>query len=106
LGLVGSVRADAGPYAPAAAVEPGAQPMVSDQAITADIQARLEKIQVLRNSQVTIATKDGTVTLTGTVPNVFAKDKALEAVRATPGVAVVNDQLRLEISSPQAPTRN
>ena len=106
LGMVGLVRAQAQPYQAPAPVQPAARPMVSDEAITADLQARLEQIQLLRKAQVTIATKEGVVTLTGTVPNMFAKDKAVEAARATPGVVQINDQLRLDISSPQAPTRN
>jgi osmotically-inducible protein OsmY len=66
----------------------------------------MEEMKLLHRAQVTIATQDGVVTLTGTVPNDFARDQALEAARSTPGVVRLNDQLRLDISSPSAPTRN
>jgi hyperosmotically inducible protein len=90
--------------APAQAYAP--QPAVPDQSITADIHAKLQNIKLLRNAQVTIATKDGVVTLAGTVASDFARDQALDAARSTPGVMRIDDQLRLDISSPQAPTRN
>jgi len=105
-GLGGAARAQGYATPPAATVEPNVQPAVTDASITADIHAKMEQMKLLRRAQVTIATQDGVVTLTGTVPNDFARDQALEAVRATPGVLRVNDQLRLDISSPSAPTRN
>jgi osmotically-inducible protein OsmY len=105
-GLGGAARAQGYATPPAATVQPTVQPAVTDASITADIHAKMEEMKLLRRAQVTIATQDGVVTLTGTVPNDFARDQALEAVRATPGVVRVNDQLRLDISSPSAPTRN
>jgi hyperosmotically inducible periplasmic protein len=108
IGLAGSggaARAQA--YAPAAPpVTAGAQPAVTDASVTADIHAKLEQNKLLRNAQVTIATKEGVVTISGTVPSDFARDQVMETVRSTPGVVRVDDQLRLDISSPSAPTRN
>jgi hypothetical protein len=105
-GLGGVAHAQAYGTPPTATVEPNVQPAVTDASITADIHGKMEQMKLLRRAQVTIATQDGVVTLTGTVPNDFARDQALEAVRSTPGVLRVNDQLRLDISSPSAPTRN
>jgi hyperosmotically inducible protein len=94
--------------APAAegSTQAAAQPAMTDASITSDIRGRLEQNKLLRNSQVTIVAKDGVVTVTGTVASDFARDKVMEAVRSTPGVVRVEDQLRLDISSPSAPTRN
>jgi len=83
-----------------------AQPATSDATITAAIIAKLEGNKVVANSQVTVATMNGVVTLVGTVPNDFARDQILDATRSTAGVTKVDDHLRLDISSPQAPTRN
>jgi hyperosmotically inducible protein len=106
LGLAGAARAQAYATPPAGTVEPNVQPAVTDASITANIHAKMEEMKLLHRAQVTIATQDGVVTLTGTVPNDFARDQALEAARSTPGVVRLNDQLRLDISSPSAPTRN
>ena len=113
VGIAGLTAAGLGPVAgarPAAAavvVEASEQqPQSSDAMITAVIQAKLESIKLLRQAQVTIATTNGVVTLVGTVPSDFARVQALDAVRGTPGVTRVDDHLRLDVSSPEAPTRN
>jgi len=104
VGLGGPAQAQTGAYGPP--VVPNVQPAVPDESITSNIHAKLEQIRLLRQAQVTIATKDGIVTLVGTVPSEFARSQALDAARGTPGVVRVDDQLRLDISSPQAPSRN
>ena len=80
--------------------------VVSDAAITQSIKAKLENSNVMRRSQVTIASEAGFVTLVGLVPDQFARDQSLEAARATPGVVKIDDQLRFDISSPSAPARS
>jgi osmotically-inducible protein OsmY len=82
-----------------------AQPAMTDEAIVTNIKARLDGNKLVRNAQVRVSSIDGEVTVLGTVPTDFARDAVMEAVRATPGVVRVNDQMRLEISSPHAPTR-
>ncbi|HEY7373655.1 MAG TPA: BON domain-containing protein [Polyangia bacterium] len=104
--LAGAAHAQGYGTPPAPTVQPNVQPAVTDSSITAEIHAKMDQSKLLHRAQVTIATQDGVVTLTGTVPNDFARDQALEAVRSTPGVLRLNDQLRLDISSPQAPARN
>jgi hyperosmotically inducible protein len=79
---------------------------VSDENITADIRARMLENVMLRSAQVTIASTNGVVTLVGMVSSQTAKEQAVQTARATPGVVRVDDMLRLDISSPQAPTRN
>jgi hyperosmotically inducible protein len=108
MGLGAAPARGAEPYAPPMAVEPNTQPApaMTDAAITSTIQAKMEESVLLRKAQITIATKDGVVTLVGTIPSNFARDEALDAVRSTPGVVRFDDHLRLDIASPQAPTRN
>jgi hyperosmotically inducible protein len=114
LGAVGLMVAAGGPaaaqgYPPAAPVvvaQAGAQPAMSDVNITADIKARMEQNVLLRRAQLTIATTNGVVTLSGMVPSQTAKEQAVEAAKATPGVVRVDDMLRLDVSSPQAPSQN
>lgn len=106
IGLALGAAAEARPAAAATIVMAEAQPTSADAAITAAIKGKLDGNKVVGNAQVTIATMNGVVTLVGTVPNDFARDQILEATRTTPGVAKVDDHLRLDISSPQAPTRN
>jgi hypothetical protein len=107
LAAAGPARA-AEPYAAAAPVQRVyVQPVVvSDDAITQGIQQRLADDKLLRHAQVTVSSVSGVVTLVGTVPSTFARDNVLEAARATPGVVRIDDQLRLNISSPEAPTWN
>jgi hypothetical protein len=92
----------------AAEAEPQPQPVVvtPDDAITTTIKAKLEDNKILRNSQVTVASTNGVVTLVGTVATPFARDQVLEAARSTPGVVRIDNQLRFDISSPSAPARS
>jgi hyperosmotically inducible protein len=83
-----------------------AQPAITDATITESIKAKLQDDKTLRTSQVTVISKEGVVTVVGTVHNEFARDQVFEAVRSTPGVLRVDDQLRIDVSSPQGQTRN
>jgi hyperosmotically inducible protein len=100
-----AARADT-PYGSTGVAQAEAQPTVSDANITADIRAKLLENVLLRPAQITIASTNGVVTLVGMVPSQTAHEQALAAARATAGVVRVDDMLRLDISSPQAPTRN
>jgi hypothetical protein len=81
-------------------------PTITDDGITASITTRLQELILLRNAQMTISTKNRVVTLVGMVPSDFARQQALEVARTTLGVVQIDDQLRLPVWSPQAPTRN
>lgn len=82
------------------------QPEITDATITADIKTKLENNKLLRNERISVVSTNGVVTLIGTVPSELARDEAVEAARSTPGVVRVDDDgLRLDISSPNAPTR-
>jgi hypothetical protein len=85
---------------------PVVPPTITDAGITASITVRLQELILLRNAQVTISTKNRVVTLVGMVPNDMAHQQALQVARSTLGVVMIDDQLRLPIWSPQAPTRS
>ena len=84
----------------------GAPVVITDEQITSAIIGKLLQKKMLKTAQITVSSVNGFVTVTGTVHNLFGHDEALEAVRSTPGVLRIDDQLRLDISSPAAPTRN
>ena len=94
------------PYASTGVAGVEAQPALSDASIANDIRARLLENPLLRNAQIAISSTDGKVTLSGMVQSQTAKAQAVDLARGTPGVVKVDDMLRLDISSPQAPTRN
>ena len=94
------------PPPPVVVVEAEAQPVITDQAITASIKARLQDNKMLQNAQVTFFSTNGIVTVVGMVPSSFAYDDVMEAVRSTPGVLRVDDQLRINVASPSAPQQH
>jgi len=65
----------------------------SDRALT--YQARQRCDRLTPGSTVTIYSRNGTITLTGTVPNDGDRLAVVSAVRSTPGVVAVNDQLQI-----------
>jgi osmotically-inducible protein OsmY len=77
-----------------------------DNQVIAAITSSLDTNPRLRGSQITVANEAGTVTLTGSVTSVTARNEAVETARATPGVVSVNNMLRLLVQSPQAPVPN
>jgi len=104
---VGPAAAQSAPPPPTVAMAAAeTQPAITDESITSVVKAKLESIKLLRHAQVIVATENGVVTLVGIVPNDFARVQAVDAARNTVGVVRVDDQLRMDISSPQAPTRN
>jgi len=110
-GTAGSALAQAQPPPRAAlAVEPDApsqpQRAYTDAAITADIKAKMDASQMLRHSDIDIVTESGVVTLVGVVPSDFARARAVELAKSTPGVVRVDNLLRLNVASPEAPSQN
>jgi osmotically-inducible protein OsmY len=75
--------------------------------VTSNVRAELAGDRALKGSTIHVSTSDeGVVLLSGSVPSVTAQREAVELTSSIPGVAVVNNQLRLVIASPQAPTPN
>ena len=77
-----------------------------DAAITAGIKARIDANKLFRNAQLIVSTSNGHVVLSGMVTNDFSHEEALHIARTTVGVKEIDDQIRMEVSSPSAPTRN
>jgi osmotically-inducible protein OsmY len=73
--------------------------------VTTNVREQLAGDRLLKGAVITVATSpSGVVTLVGDVPSVTAKSEAVALARGTPGVVEVRDQLRLDISSPNAPS--
>ena len=107
LGAVASAAAQTPPPPSATyVVEAEARPVITDASITADITVRLENLVMLRNAQLTISTTHGVVTLVGMVPTDFGRQEALRVAKTTPGVIMIDDQMRLPVWSPSAPLPN
>jgi hyperosmotically inducible protein len=68
----------------------------SDTAITAELKAKITDDELLDNTDVSVETENGAVTLTGTVHSEAQKQRAEELAKNTTGVATVNDQLVIE----------
>jgi len=64
-----------------------------DASITTRTKADLSAEPLLRESAISVDTKDHVVTLKGTVPSIPAKDRAAEIARAVGGVTGVVNQL-------------
>lgn len=114
LAAVGLVAGAAGPALAEEQPEPGGETVIRapqdraalDASITNDIKAKLENEKLLRHADVIISTQNGVVTLVGMVDTPFARDRAVDVATQSSGVAYVNDMLRLNIASPNAPSRN
>lgn len=76
----------------------GATQDITDTAITAGVKAKLAVSRDLDSSDITVATANGKVTLTGSVNDTAARSAAETATRSVAGVNGVNN--RLSVSSP------
>jgi hyperosmotically inducible periplasmic protein len=83
----------------------GATQDITDTAITAGVKAKLAMERDLDSSDITVATADGTVTLTGSVSNAAAKSAAESAARSVAGVSDVSNRLSVSSPSVAAATR-
>ena len=108
LGAVAPAAAQAPPPPVVRAAEeaPPAPLPNPDAAIVASMKTRILENKMLRSAQIIISSQAGYVTLSGMIANEFAHEEALHIARTTVGVVRIDDQLRMEISSPSAPARN
>lgn len=83
----------------ACALLPGCSKARNDQTIATDIKANLFSDSQTKTADIEVAVKDGTVTLTGNVPDENARYEAFKIAKETPGVANVEDQMTLPASS-------
>ncbi len=65
----------------------------SDMGVTAKVKAKFAADDVVKSSQIDVATKNGIVTLTGNVDSAGAKNRALELARGTSGATSVVDMI-------------
>jgi osmotically-inducible protein OsmY len=81
----------------------GADRAMDDGAITATIKREYLASADLRRVDIGVSTKNGVVTLVGTVPSDGARRMAIEMARQTAGVTRVDDHLRVIGSAPADP---
>jgi hyperosmotically inducible protein len=65
----------------------------SDAGITTSVKSKMAADDTVKAYQIDVDTKDGVVTLTGTVPTPTAKEQAIIIARSTDGVRSVVDNL-------------
>src|SRR5690349_18505517 len=73
----------------------GNKSTASDQQLTTEIQAKLYADAATKPANVTVAVKDGIVTLSGDVPNSDVELQAMKLANGTQGVRSVNDQMKI-----------
>jgi hyperosmotically inducible protein len=91
------------PAKPAAA-KPAAAP-VDDATITAAVKAKLSKTPSLKTASLNAASKDGVVTLTGSVKTGGLKGVATNVAKSVKGVKKVDNQITVEAKT-MAPAAN
>ena len=75
--------------------EEGGSDEGKDRWITAQIKTHIFNTDALNGSDISVDTKNGVVTLGGTVPSEKGRERAVELARATDGVERVVDHLRI-----------
>ena len=77
----------------AAAAGAKAEARVEDGMVTAAVKAKLLADQTVSGMRIDVDTRDGVVTLTGTVAHAAARTRANELARSTEGAHRVEDRL-------------
>lgn len=67
----------------------------TDAVVTASVKTRLAADDLVKASDITVATTDHVVTLRGTVPGKAAKERAVTIAKGTAGVTSVVDELKI-----------
>ena len=70
--------------------------VTSDSAITTKIKGKYAADDVVSVFNISVRTYEGTVTLSGTVGSILARERAETLARETSGVNVVNNQIIIE----------
>ena len=73
--------------------------VAADSAITTKIKSKYVADSVVNAFNVSVKTWEGTVTLSGSVGSILARDRAVSIARETGGVKAVNDQIVIEDKS-------
>jgi hypothetical protein len=82
---------------------PGCSHRVNDEAIARDIQGKISSDPDTRDSQISVAAKDGKVTLSGTAKSPAAQQKIGQIAREEPGARGVDDQTKVEPYAEEQP---
>jgi hyperosmotically inducible protein len=82
----------------------GQPPADPDASIVTDIRTKFDDDPVLRRTRINIVSANGVVTLSGGAPTGIARDRAVQYARETAGVFRVDNLIRLDVTSPEAPT--
>jgi hyperosmotically inducible periplasmic protein len=69
----------------------------SDPGVTTAVKTKLAADDTVKAYKINVDTKDGVVTLLGTVDTPAAKERAVEIAKATKGVNSVVDELTIEV---------
>ncbi|HSE39714.1 MAG TPA: BON domain-containing protein [Acidobacteriota bacterium] len=77
----------------------GTEDKRSDTVITTELKAKITDDELLDNTDVSVDTENGVVTLTGTVHNADQEQRANELAKNTEGVVSVKSNLRIEPES-------
>jgi hyperosmotically inducible protein len=70
--------------------------VAADSAITTSIKGKYVADSLVSVFNIGVRTYEGTVTLSGTVGSILARDRAVSLARETDGVVTVNDQIIIE----------
>jgi len=70
--------------------------VTSDSTITTKIKGKYAADDVVSIFSISVRTYEGTVTLSGTVGSILARERAEELARETNGVNAVNNQITIE----------
>jgi BON domain len=79
----------------------GCSHSVSDEAIARDIQGKISSDPDTKDSQVSVAAKDGKVTLSGSVKSPAAQQKIDQIAREETGASGVDDQTTIQAEQPK-----
>jgi hyperosmotically inducible protein len=71
---------------------------VPDTVVTAEVKTKMLANEAVRSTQLDVETKDGIVTITGTVDSQEVKDQALLLAKETKGAKDVVDMISVKIS--------
>ncbi len=93
--LLSVSRIQAAPKTSKTKAHAAASAKVNDATITKNVEARLAKTRSLKTIPIHVETKDGAVTLTGTVPKWWMKGVATRETKMVAGVKKVSDQLKI-----------
>jgi BON domain len=86
-----------------------AKKTVDDQSLTTAIQSKLNADDSTKSANIKVDVKNGAVTLSGDVPSSDVELEAMKAANGTPGIASVNDQMKVNTAAatqPAAPEPN